>query len=571
MQCMKNLSRFSKDLFTDRHELTRLFAEYLNDDQPPNKILYFHGSGGSGKTWLLNFLRDNCCKKFSKDTWQQIKAKPDADLADYIRIATHEYCIPVPGVLLDFSVQKAFENDNLQNGFYGPLMLRRNLAKAAKELNYTLRFPLYDFACVWYLYKKDKLSKEKLKELFPHEEIDFLVEIYTLFSGNSIFSTGKAVLKLFNKHLGEKFILYLQQRQLTNKDVQDIQNLDVDKELISELPRLLAQDLNAAMSQQQAPKTIVLFFDAHDKCWDQNAIHFAGDLFFQKDEWLGRLLWALLELKAPIMVVVAGRDELRWAGATQTQVPISMQYLHTQLVKDFSPDDAIDYLHRVEGLDENLRNAFMDKNLCNALIEFASVKDKQVHPFFLSLCVDLVREGKCRTSKDFSDLPLDEPKLKVLRERLLNNVKTEIRDAVEALSAALDFDYKIFKMLGEKLGLQLTRTYFDDLTRFSFVEQLDKDRYRIHDLLSRLDYESGNERTRQAHEVLAQYYWDNKNLPYVIYHYECSGKGRILNNLMSLVLPISNRNDSEKITANSNIFEYKKSYKSYAKEMIYNK
>jgi hypothetical protein len=553
---MANLLRFSEDLFTDRHEFTRLFAEYLNDDPPPNKILYFHGSGGNGKTWLLKFLRDNCCKNFPKDIWQQIKAKPDADLANYIRNATDRYYIPVPTVLLDFDHKIPFEeNDNPKHHFYGPLMLRRNLAASVKKLNYTLRFPLYDFACVWYLHRKGKLSPEKLKELFPHEEIDFLVEIANTISQNNLVSIAKTVLNIFSKHLGEKWILYWQQRGLTEKDVQDIRNLDVDKELISELPRLLARDVNAAMSQQKAPKTIVLFFDTHDACWDQNAILFAGDLFFQQDEWLRRLLWAFLELKAPIMVVVAGREKPPWAEAPQTQVPISVQYLHTQLVKELSHDYASEYLHREEGSDENLRNALVDKNLRNALIKFASVKPNQAHPLFLRLCVDLVREGKCRTCEDFSNLPSDEPKLKVLRERLLSNVNKEIRYAVEALSAALDFDYTIYKMLGDKLQLQPTRASFDVLTRFSFVEQLDKGRYRIHDLLRRLDNESGNEMTRQAHQVLAQYYWDN-NLKHAIYHRFIGDGNEGFNELISILLTQSN---------NSKMWEYGRTLEAFCK------
>lgn len=36
------------DLFTDRHELTRLFAEYLNEPSR-KRILCFYGNGGNGK------------------------------------------------------------------------------------------------------------------------------------------------------------------------------------------------------------------------------------------------------------------------------------------------------------------------------------------------------------------------------------------------------------------------------------------------------------------------------------------------------------------------------------------
>ena len=40
------------ELFTDRHELTRRFAQYLNEEPAPEKILFFYGGGGNGKSFL---------------------------------------------------------------------------------------------------------------------------------------------------------------------------------------------------------------------------------------------------------------------------------------------------------------------------------------------------------------------------------------------------------------------------------------------------------------------------------------------------------------------------------------
>ena len=68
-------------LFTDRYELTRLFAEYLNEELPRNTILFFHGDGGNGKSLLLKFLRQRCCKRFLPETWQQLQAIPKAEVA----------------------------------------------------------------------------------------------------------------------------------------------------------------------------------------------------------------------------------------------------------------------------------------------------------------------------------------------------------------------------------------------------------------------------------------------------------------------------------------------------------
>ncbi len=49
--------------FTDRDAFIRRFAEYLNDEQPREKILFFQGEGGMGKSLLLRFLQKTCCKR----------------------------------------------------------------------------------------------------------------------------------------------------------------------------------------------------------------------------------------------------------------------------------------------------------------------------------------------------------------------------------------------------------------------------------------------------------------------------------------------------------------------------
>lgn len=548
---MTNLSIFSKDLFTARHEFTRLFAEYLNDHQPPNKILYFHGSGGSGKTWLLNFLRDNCCKKFSKDTWQQIKAKRDSDLVADIQKARDWNYQPVPAVWLNFA-QAAIIDDNPQSPFFGLVMLRRNLAKAAKELGYHLRFPFFDFACFLCLSRKGK-SPKQIKEFLQSEEADLITAIVdsildgVMPNGATI---AKAILQLIEKHSGTDLQIWQKAKRLglTKDDIREISTKDENGDLINELPHLFAKDLKAIMEKSNAPERIVLFFDSHDAFWVQNQHYFGDSRFFQKDEWLRRLLWALLDLKTPIVVVVAGQDKPRWAEATQT--PISREYLDIQSVEDLSHSDASDYLHRVGSLDENLRDAFMDENLRNALIKFASVKANQVHPFFLSLCVDLVRDGKCRTPEDFSNLPSDEPKLKVLQEKLLNNVDSNIRYAVEVLSACRFFDLDLYLMLGKELGFQARETSFDLLTRFSFVQfqQLNHGYYRIHDLLRWLNYQIRNKTTSNAHKVLDQYYSRLDRSSEAIYHRVRWDRKEGWKKLIRIIRTQHNGNESENNT-----------------------
>jgi tetratricopeptide (TPR) repeat protein len=50
------------------------------------------------------------------------------------------------------------------------------------------------------------------------------------------------------------------------------------------------------------------------------------------------------------------------------------------------------------------------------------------------------------------------------------------------------------------------------------AQQRGENWYRIHDLLRRLDDESGNETTRRAHEVLEQHYREKGEVAEAIYH-----------------------------------------------------
>jgi hypothetical protein len=92
-------------LFTDRHELTRVFAGYLHNE-PADKILSFYGDGGNGKSLLLKFLRIKCFKRFRGDIWQKLQTKTAAEVADYIESADSWEFEPVPAILQDFGLQQ---------------------------------------------------------------------------------------------------------------------------------------------------------------------------------------------------------------------------------------------------------------------------------------------------------------------------------------------------------------------------------------------------------------------------------------------------------------------------------
>ncbi|MBD2297204.1 tetratricopeptide repeat protein [Nostoc sp. FACHB-190] len=498
-------------LFTDRHELTRVFAAYINDEPAAETILSFYGDGGNGKSLLLKFLRTKCCKRFRADIWQELKTKSAAEVAEYIESAQTWEFQPVPAILQDFGLAPNGD-DQPQDPFYGLLMLRRSLARAATELNYRLRFPLYDFACVWYLKQKNRLTREKLAELFPAEEMDLLIEIVNAVSETSWGAIGKTVLGIFDKHLGENFRLYLQRRGLQEADVKEIRRMDAETELINELPRYLAQDLNVAMLQQKAPPRIVLFFDTHEAFWGSQRQQ-TGILYFQRDEWL-RYFLAELELSRGIVAVIAGREAPRWEEADNFSIP--QQYIDTQLVSHLSPTDADVYLLRAEIRNEELRQS---------AIAYSSVRENQVHPLLLGLSADVILQAQAQqvtlTAADFPKTAETVDKAKILINRLLKYADREISYAVHALSACRSFNFEIYRLLGAELHFTSSKPAFDILTEFSFVwdaEQLGEDWYRIHNLLRRLNYETNNEITQQAHVVLEKYYRQQGQVAEAIYH-----------------------------------------------------
>jgi len=511
------------ELFTGRHEFTRRFAIYLNEDPPREQILYFYGDGGNGKSLLLKHLQVNCCKRFSPLVWQQLHALPEskvAEVADFVRHAEPKTYTPIPVVRHDFGLIPIKE-DKPQDRFYGLLMLRRNLAEATKRYNF--KFPNYDFACFWYLLNKGE-SKATLEQLFPDDVIQVVAPAIEFFAGFPVVTQAVALLKLRDKLGGIEGAMESINNRLRVSDdkAEEIRRKDIDTELIDCLPKLFANDLNAAMAGKNKPERLVMLFDTHEKMWDEKRTS-QGINFWYQDEWFRRLLRAL-DCKAGIVVAVAGRDcpvtQLRWPNASK--FPIPEHYIDAQLVGHLCAVDARDYLHKVE----------IDKaDLADAVIKYASVnpdesgENLQVHPFYLGLCADVVLAERKRgielLSSDFARVPKLEKKTEELTDLLLSYVDREVRYAVHSLSACRAFDKDLYIKLGAGCHFQATIANFDILTSFSFVwkePQRGEKWYRIHDLLRRLDADRDNDQTRRGHEVLEGYYRELGNAAEAIYH-----------------------------------------------------
>ena len=517
--------------FTDRHELTLRFAEYLNDDElDPHKILFFYGDGGNGKSLLLKFLLENCCKRFPLETWTELKTKTHPEIVEFIKTITDwesDFQF-VPATLLDFeSPARSSRPEQPQDNFDGLLILHNQLITNAVRLGYKLSFPLYEFACILYLQKKGKLTNESVNRLFPSPELFasklavFLIkELPNALAAHILpgflASLTSSSWNIITQDLGGDLSLYLQGRGLQKKDFQRITELDPDAELIVALPNFFAEDLKVAMQREGAPEKLVLFFDTHEAFWGEGRNQ-GSARFFKQDEWLRCLLSQLLELPQ-IVIVMAGREIPQWHRASYCS--ITADKLECRQVFNFQVTDALDYLQRV-GIE--------DTQVQQGLIAYSSFDGDSVHPLLLGLCADLVRmapeKKEAFTAADFQSVSETgegfNRKLGILVERLLKYTDRVLEDAVYVLSACRAFNEDLYFHLGESLKCNPSHAAFDSLLSFSFVwqaEQQGEGWYRLHPFIRRFNHEQKRERTQAAHQVLERYYRERGNLAEALYH-----------------------------------------------------
>ncbi len=523
-------------LFTDRYSFTRLLAERIHEP-PSEKILFFHGAGGNGKSLLLKHLQRNICKRLTVAQWQQVRELPDAELAAQIEGLKADQHLDVPTVLLDFGLQPLNEVQP-KDRFYGLLLLRKALGEAVAG-NYRLRFARYDFACIWYLHSKGK-SLDEIKAMFPlNEFMGLATTTLDAITENPIGALVKAGFDFGAEGWSKKLTLLSAKQSVDKETQQRIRGLDVDRELIDELPKLFAEDLNASMGQKSAAETktldrLVLLFDTHEAFWGRQR-DLPKETYFLRDEWLRKLLRGL-DLTSGIIVVVAGRDVPRWEEARLvrpgTEIPGG--YVQEEEVGLLAAGDARAYLQKV---------GIAAGNLCEGLIRFASVNpqdgpdERKVHPLHLGLCADVVlaatEQGNPLAAGDFAEVPEFDDKGKLLIVRLLRYVSEGLGYAIHGLSACRAFDREIYFHLGKVLNFVADEPTFRQLVRFSFVWQAQRqgtaeaeEWYRVHDLMRRLD---NAPEVRQAHKALAEYYQGLRSLE-AIYHINrlSSSKGLIL-------------------------------------------
>ena len=446
--------------FTNRRNAIRHFAGYLNDDPATEKILFFHGDGGNGKTILLRFLKEKCCKRLDADNWERVKSLEGEDFienfAGAVDCAEAPFTLPstLPSTLIDFGMEPRGEC-RPKEAFSALMKMRKDLSGSG------LRFPLYDFACALYLHETGRLTPDRQKELFPSEERDFVKHAINVIKAAHVDDLAKVVFCLFKEHLRDQFTPYMNARKIDEEQVRGIKSMDPESDLYGLFPALFAEDLNASMALQGAPRRVVLFFDTHEAFWEVSERRFYDEKYFLGDEWLRRLL-STLELSRGIIAVVAGREEPRWAEAATENIPA--EHVDTYLLGGLSFADAALYLEKVEILDRKMKES---------LLAYALIGPDEVHPLHLALCADIAlaakRSEKGIAAEEFREIPDVALKGKELMDRLRKYVDRPTEYAISALSACRSFDRDLYVSLMEGLWLGFSREGFDYLTEFSFV------------------------------------------------------------------------------------------------------
>jgi len=257
--------------------------------------------------------------------------------------------------------------------------------------------------------KVGELTPEREREVFPAEEMDFLAEFAEGLLKFKYVGLVNLFFKLGGKHLGREFKLWLKRRRLTKEQLGRIQEMD-ETELLSTLPVVFAKDLSACVPISKTQR-IILLFDSHEAFWGvEQRIYFPEERRQEFDDWFRALLKTLNRSRG-IVVVVAGRDEpLHWPNAFD-RWKIGKVEVDLQQVEGLSVEDSRDYLLRV---------GITDALLCDTLLQYAQLTPGSVHPLFLHLCTEVIRnasaEGVHLTPSDFQQsVALVEKRVQLVR------------------------------------------------------------------------------------------------------------------------------------------------------------
>ena len=225
----------------------------------------------------------------------------------------------------------------------------------------------------------------------------------------------------------------------------------------------------------------VLFFDTFETLWAGSD---AGRSVQSRrlDAWLRQLAKAV-RLRG-VLIVVAGRDELRWAEDDADW----KDAIETHLLGGFSRHDAQIYLaKRMIGPPPWETETRLQRAILDTCAEAPGPDgEKSYLPFYLALCADIVdnrrdKNNGAEPSPDiFIGIPSDQVGKK-LADRFLKSLPSEQWELwVRELSLTPSFDERAALALDRERHHSLGRVGWKQLCRYSFLEPQPEGYFRLH-------------------------------------------------------------------------------------------
>ncbi|HEV3168168.1 MAG TPA: tetratricopeptide repeat protein [Isosphaeraceae bacterium] len=428
--------------FTDREPFLEIFRRLLAAPQNTAlPVLAFHGVGGVGKTALLNRLA------------QELE----------------ELHPPLP--------HARFNVENLKSE---AMAARECLLRFRADLEsaFGLRFPSFDLL-LSVLLAGEGGPPPPLVALNPDlkDAINLVTGLFGIPSATlGAFlarqaTRSEAARRLLARAGGREEITSLRER--ARRD---------DPALADELIDRFADELAASLPARTGRACRgVLFFDTFETLWKGSD---AGRSYQgrQLDAWLRQLCRSLRQ--RGVLVVVAGRYELRWAEDEADW----KDAIESHLLGGLSRHDAQIYLSRrtIGPSPWTPQTPFQTAILDTCSSDVDSLGEPSCHPYYLALCADIVDNFRAQNAGAdppvdmFTGLPGDQV-ARLLADRFLKSLPDERWELwVKELSLTPSFDESAALELDRDRHHNLGRAGWKHFCRYSFLEPQPEGHFRLH-------------------------------------------------------------------------------------------